>query len=184
MTALLAFVTVFTTFFHQAFDVVAFGLDSSNDLDDETTIPTIETEDLTNSVGFTKLPFNQWNENLAFTPDDIPALPFLPGLSGSENMNYGPIKVEEIIREIWRHPFDTQNQPKPECKKRKIPWRGGGPFKTFAFCCLQGPPKPTGPRAQQNNPRLPYRRRKCYLCTLFSRILCSLHSISLITLIN
>lgn len=162
------FLIIITTFFHKTFDVVAFGQDNSKDPNDEATIPTSGTEDLSNSVGFTTIPFNQLNGNLAFTPDDVRALPFLPSLSGSENMNYGPSKVEEIIRQIWRHPFDTQNQPKPDCKSREIEWRGGGPFKMFAFCCLQGAPQSTGPRAQQNLPRLPYRRRKCYLCTLSS----------------
>lgn len=165
LIALLWGFLIITTFFHKTFNVAAFDQDDSNDFNDDNTIPTIETEDSTNSVGFTKIPFNQLNDNLAFDPGDIPALPFLPSLSGSENMNYGPNKVEEIIRDIWRHPFDTQNQRKPECKKREIPWRGGGPFQTFAFCCLLGPPQPTGPRANLDNPRLPYRRRKCYLCT-------------------
>lgn len=171
ITPLWFFITV-TTFFHQTFHVVAFGQDNPKDLNDQTSIPTIETENLANSVGFTKIPYNHLNENLALNPGDIPAFPFLPSLSGSENMDYGPNKVEDIIREIWSHPFDTQNQGKPECKKRKLPWRGGGPFQTFAFCCLKGPPQPTGPRAQQENPRLPYRRRKCYICTLLSLFLC------------
>lgn len=168
LIALLWVFLITTTFFHKTYNVAALDQDDSNDFNDDTTIPTTETQDLTNSVGFTNIPFNQLNENLAFNPGDIPAVPFLPSLSGSENMNYGPNKVEEIIRDIWRHPFDTQNQRKPECKKREIPWRGGGPFPTFAFCCLLGPPQPTGPRANLYNPRLPYRRRKCYLCTFLS----------------
>lgn len=87
--ALLCYLIIITTFFHTSFDVVAFGEDNSKDLNDETTRPTIETEDLTNSDGFTKIPFNQLNQNLALDPGDIPALPFLPSFSDSEDMNYG-----------------------------------------------------------------------------------------------
>lgn len=167
---LLRFLLIIATLFGQTFDVVAFAQDNSNSLYDEAEAPTIQAADLTSSVDSTKPTFKQANENLALNPGDIPAVPFLPGLSGSGEMNYGPNVLDDIIRQIWRHPFDTQNQPKPDCKKRNIAWRGGGPFKTFAFCCLKGPPLPTGPRAQLDNPRLPYRRRRCFLCTLLSPI--------------
>ncbi|MCJ1461542.1 hypothetical protein MMC07_000139 [Pseudocyphellaria aurata] len=154
---------IIATVSNQTVYVVAFAQDNSNSLNDEAEAPTIKAAGLTDSVDSTKYLFNQANENLALDSGDIPAIPFLPSLSGSGEMNYGSNVLDDIIRQIWRHPFDTQLQPKPNCKKRKIAWRNGGPFKTFAFCCLKGPPRPTGPRVHLNNPRLPYRRRRCFL---------------------
>ena len=174
LIALRGFLLIIAIFFHKTCNVVAVGQDGSKDSNAEPPLPTTETDDSITSAGFTDVPVSQSNENLALTPDDLPALPFLPSLSGSENMNYGPNPLEEIIRDISHPPFDAKSQRKPECKKREIPWRGGGPFPMFAFCCLQGPPRPTGPRVNQENPRLPYRRRRCYVCTFQIRSYCTL----------
>ena len=100
------------------------------------------------------------SKSLALDLDDIPSLPFLPNVGGE--MNYGGPNIFQQIQQLWQYPFDVKNQPKPDCKPRKIPWSEDKPVKMFAMCCGKAPAN-SGP-GSGNRLRVQWRRTHCYLC--------------------